>query len=276
MNADGERWMIRVKNVFVVLTYRNTDDIKDFIVSVNENVDEYRIIIVNSYFDDDSMQKFEKIALENDCDFINIPNKGYSYGNNRGIDYARNHYDFEYLIISNPDIIVKKFSTEMLGFEGIYCGKIITLNGKNQNPMLAKECKLADKCLYIGYKNNLRLLFILGLLMNKLLRTFFRVHSCKGPKRVFQPHGSFIVFSIKSIDILKEVFDENIFLFGEEGILAKRCKRLEIPVYYNLGLECIHKEDGSMKLFKGDLGQEYKNSVIYYYENYCNNDNRKG
>lgn len=40
---------------------------------------------------------------------MNVENKGYSYGNNRGIEYCHNNYEYDYIIISNPDIIIKKF-----------------------------------------------------------------------------------------------------------------------------------------------------------------------
>ena len=77
------------ENIFVVLTYRNTDDLEDFLKSVERFVKSYKVIIINSYYDDSSKFKFADIAKQYNCDFINVPNKGYSVGNNYGIKYAQ-------------------------------------------------------------------------------------------------------------------------------------------------------------------------------------------
>ena len=40
------------ENIFVVLTYRNIDDLEDFLKSVERFVKSYKVIIINSYYDD--------------------------------------------------------------------------------------------------------------------------------------------------------------------------------------------------------------------------------
>ncbi len=80
------------KYIFVVLVYRNTGDLEDLTKNLGEKFEsgKYRVIVVNAYFDDDTKSESERISNECDADFINVPNKGYSYGNNRGIEYALN------------------------------------------------------------------------------------------------------------------------------------------------------------------------------------------
>lgn len=260
------------KNIFIVLTYINSIDLIDFINSVHKEVDNYHIIIVNSYYDEKSKLEIENVAQQNKCDFINIPNKGYSFGNNRGIEYALKNYKFDYLIVSNPDIVVKKFDTNNLKNNHIYCGKICNISNKNQNPMLAVENKVSDFLLYKGYLNKNKFLIFLGLGINRILKEIFMfLFKLKKSKQmyIYQPHGSFIIFSNYALKILENVFDENIFLFGEEGILAKRAKKKNVKVIYTEQIICIHKEDGSMKLTDRNLNSDIRNSNIYYYENYC-------
>lgn len=264
--------MKKVDNIFVVLTYRNTEDLKEFIQSVNKNVKNYKIIIINSFYDEESKIQFEKIAREYNCDFLNIENKGYSYGNNRGIEYANQYYDYKFLIISNPDIIIRRFSTSRFHNGDIFCGYIKTRDNKMQNPMLVKENKISDYLIYRSYIKKKKIYFILGILINKVIRNLYLIYMkfCNRDfYRIFQAHGCFIVFSRKSIDDLREVFDEKIFLFGEEGILAQRCKRKEINIYFTPYISCYHKEDGSMRLSNRNLNLDYKESNIYYYEKYC-------
>ena len=78
-------------------------------------------------------------------------NKGYSFGNNKGITFANEKYEYEYIIISNPDIIVKQFNDNLPDAE-IIAPKVVTMSGKNQNPMAIKENRLAEYLVYQGLK----------------------------------------------------------------------------------------------------------------------------
>ena len=277
------------RNIFIILTYINSKDLIEFLESAKVTADDYKVIIVNSYHDDESKEKIEKIAYNNGCDFINVENRGYSYGNNCGIQYAMEHYKFEFITVSNADIIIKKYKTKGLPKDGIFSGVLIARSGKNQNPMTVKENILSEKLIYQGFKYRKKIKLFLGIGLNKIRREIFlfknknmrSISSNPALKpqlvRIFQPHGSFITFSINSIKKLWNgndfnytgVFDENMFLFSEEGVLAKRAKKLNIPIYYSNYAFCYHKEDGSMKLADLDLNGELAKSNIYFYEHYC-------
>lgn len=262
------------ENVFVVLTYRNIDDLEDFLKSVERFVKSYKVIIINSYYDDSSKFKFATIAKKYSCDFINVPNKGYSVGNNYGIEYARKHYQFRYLIVSNPDILIRKFELPKNDKCAIYCGEIKNLTGKAQNPMLAYECKISEKLVYKGLKYNRNICFYMGVAISKVLRRIKNLKiyllKTKISEQIFAAHGSFLIFTRVALDCLNPVFDENIFLFSEEHVLAKRAKQKGIPIIFLKSIACKHKEDGSMKLWNGDINEELKKSVIYCFERYCN------
>lgn len=267
--------MQRYKYCFVVLTYRNTVDVVDFIQSIKSKFanDEYKIIIVNSFYDKESMQEIGRIAKKFSCDFYNIDNKGYSYGNNYGFKKAVENYKFDYLICSNPDIIIKKFEDTVLQKypNSIYCGEIINLKEKNQNPMLIIKNSISNFLIYKGYICENKLLIFTGLGINFIIRkmfTFFNRLLSKRTYSIYQPHGSFIVFSYDFISKHTNLFDENMFLFGEEAVVAYKAKKSNVKIYYSESISCIHKEDGSMNLFDGNLNNITKESIIYYYENY--------
>jgi GT2 family glycosyltransferase len=122
--------------VFVLLVYANTDDVKDYIKSFEKYEFSRKYIIVNSYYDDKSMRAAADVAQQYGCDFINVENKGYGAGNNRGIEHALTNYDFNYLIVSNTDMEVVDFDYDYLNSlkYGVVGPKIITSTGKNQNP----------------------------------------------------------------------------------------------------------------------------------------------
>lgn len=256
------------QNIYVVLTYRNSDDLIDFIKSVKKNDSKSHIIVVNSFFDEESKKIIQQISINYKCDFINVENKGYSFGNNQGIDFAIKNYNFEFLIVSNADIIINKFETSLLDNNSIHCCNIITKSGKNQNPMMVKQNRFSQFLIYKGLKKNLRILFFSGLFFNSFQRFLYQKLVKKESYKIYQPHGSFLIFSRSSLLKLKKVFDDNVFLFSEESILSKRCHELNIDIFFHNNFQIYHKEDGSVNLLNKDISEIGKKSYIYYYDHY--------
>lgn len=263
----------KTKYVFVILLYRNTSDLEECVVSIRDKVSDFKIIVVNAFYDDDTLNKARKIAHDNGCEFLNIENKGYSYGNNQGISFAKEHYDFEYIIVSNPDIMIKEFDISTLDESfGIVAPQIVAADGKKQNPMVIRENALSERLVYLGLKGDNKLLFSLGILCNKVGRWISQLGFCfirKDCKRIYAAHGSFLMISKDAVRKLGERFyDENMFLFGEEGVLAIKSKRAGIETCYYPNIKVYHKEDGSMKLGGFSISDELRKANIYYFENY--------
>lgn len=253
--------------VFCVLTYKNSSDLQDFVESVYRQCRlNFRIVIVNSYFDDATLEDIRAIAKANKCDFLNVPNNGYGAGNNRGIEYAISTYDFSFLIVCNPDTIVKKFEiNDIAGYQNkdvILAPNIVCASGKKQNPAIVSYNKRASRLIYRGYKRNNKLTLYHGLAINKVNRLLFLTRNNSG-KKIFQAHGSFVIFSKAALDKLVPVYDENIFLFCEEMDLAFKAKANGIDTIYIPEIDIYHKEDGSMKLSNLNLYNEIKKSCIY-------------
>ena len=135
------------KYIFIILVYRNSDDLKDCLDSIRKKVHSCKVIVVNAYYDDVSLSEIEKIANQYKCDFIGIENKGYSYGNNKGIEFAQKKYLFDYIVISNPDIVIEKYDDSFLdeNFKyDIIAPQIIAASGKAQNPAMFKRLPLSE------------------------------------------------------------------------------------------------------------------------------------
>lgn len=260
-----------IEFVFVVLAYRNMDDLQELIDSISNRVNNYKIIIVNSFYDEASRKIAEKIALDNYCDFLNIENKGYSYGNNVGIEYAAKKYDFKYLIISNPDIVITEFPINATTLKGdIIAPCIIARSGKYQNPMIVKRSKEAEWLIYQGFKMKNSFLLYSGIGINKVSREInLKLNSKKKRYRIYCAHGSFLLLSKKAITrIGSRPYDENMFLFAEESVIAVKAQKCGLTTVYDKRIVVNHKEDGSMKLAGISVNKELSKSNIYYYEHY--------
>lgn len=262
----------KCKYVFVVLTYRNTEDVKELFESLKERAEDYKVIVVNSYYDEETKISVKETAEKNGAVFINVENKGYGYGNNRGIEYALAHYDFDWLVIANPDTVVKKFDLASVNSSRpmVIAPSIVNLNGKKQNPMRKKISMLSNRLQYKAFKKNSKFLLYCGLLIAKIKNVFAvckRDAENKKLKKISVAHGSFVIYSRKTFEIIGLPYDEKIFLFGEEGVLAKRAADNGIPTFYYDGVQVLHKEDGSMK-FRSDINEHLAKANIYVYENY--------
>ena len=270
----------KYKYIFVVLVYRNTEDILDMLTSVHQQVNNYKVLIVNSYYDNESKKAFEKIAKDHKCDFINVENKGYGYGNNAGIRYAMNNYSFEYIVVSNPDITIRRFDDSQISnlSDGPIGPMITARDNKSQNPYWAIENQLCEYFIYRGYKNKSQWLLLLGIVINKIIREAFLLVFRILPiinVRVYALHGSFIIYPKTFLDrITMPLYDEKIFLFSEEADLAHDLKSLQIKSTLTKSINIKHKEDGSMGIAKIEEKSELRKSVIYYYEkHHCRHNN---
>ena len=206
------------KYIGIALVYKNTEDIVEFVDSFNKKIpSSSKVIIVNSYFDDQTKERVEQLAKETNCDFINVENRGYSYGNNKGIEFARERYSFDFLIISNPDIIIKEFddSTFEKNVPIIYAPDITTRSGKKQNPNWVHYHKLLDYLQYVACKRDILALEFIVIAMLKFERIIFINNPLVSKKntKIYSAHGSFIIISKLAIERLVPIFNDNMFLF---------------------------------------------------------------
>lgn len=236
----------KFKYIFVVLVYKNYDDFQDFYYSIQDKVDDCRVVIVNSEYSEDCTNYGKKMANDLDCDFISVKNKGYGFGNNCGIKFVSDNYIFDYLIISNPDIELKKFSDKEIEKykECIIGPKIITLSGKNQNPYYFKKNWISFSLLRRYAKSSLYIYRIMYLLFNKFDKSLKKMFS-SGKEQVYALHGSFFICHKDAIKKLSPLYDERMFLYSEEVFLANKAEKESINMYYDSDIEIIHKEDGS-------------------------------
>lgn len=261
----------KYRYIFCILTFRNANDLAECLESINKNVEDYKCVIVNSFYDEKSKVDISRTASQYNCDFLNVDNKGYGHGNNCGIRFINEKYEYDYIIISNPDIIIDKFQPENLPQNAIIAPLITTIKGKSQNPYWIKENLFTEKLIYKGMKRHKKLPLIAGIGINKVARelSLFRFkRSNKTSIQIYAAHGSFCMLPNKFVQKVGVPYDENMFLFSEEAYLAYSAQKCGIKTYLTKEINITHKEDGSMKLSSADEGSEESKSFVYYYETY--------
>ena len=252
--------------VFIVLVYRNTDDLEDFFA--NLNVVNSKVIVVNSFYDEESEQTFKKISQENGADFISVPNNGYGAGNNRGIEHAYRHYDFMNLVVSNADVLVKELSLASVQKYGdaIIAPDIRNARGKRQNPSVPfTPSKMREHLHYwMATQAHYKLIWLLYIWsrLNKML--FYMM--CEWKKTIFSAHGAFLIIPKGVLEHLVPLFDEKMFLFNEEEHLGRLAASKGIKTLYADDIKIYHKEDGSMKIANVNQVKQACQSYKVYYD----------
>ena len=255
--------------VFVVLVYRNCADLTSFFSSLC--LKNCKVVVVNSYYDDATETEFKRIASQNYADYISVPNKGYGFGNNRGCEYALQHYDFKYLIISNADIQIEALSIETLEKhrDAIMAPKILNLSGKNQNPSSpftpGRLLEWMKYRLYQGHHDKLIYAVFAYSRLTKIL--YYTI--CRFKHRIFSAHGAFVIFPRHIAEALYPFYHEEMFLFNEEEHLGRLAKMKGVHTIYAPEIVVRHQEDGSMKMASVNEFERMRQSFMVYY-NYWN------
>lgn len=258
-----------MKIALIVLNYNDYVTTSKYINFIKHYSLIDNVIVVDNCSTDNSYEKL-KIYESEKIDVIKSDkNGGYAYGNNFGIRYAKEKYNPDYLIISNPDVffeegIIKVMKDFIKRNTDINIGIISPTVINNQN------CKIPAAWKKPGYWDNIFSMFIiLSKFMDK--KTNYNENHFIGEFSLVDViPGSF--FMIKSDIFYKiDLFDENTFLYGEENILAYK---LNERGYKNLILNNIfynHEHSASIDKSFNTLVSKYNilyESLKYYNKEY--------
>ena len=250
----------------VILNYNDYETTFDMINQIKDYKVLDHIIIVDNHSTDLKYDKLKKIK-SNNIDVIQTDeNKGYAYGNNYGIKYLNDNYDVDYIIISNPDILVNEKCI-------INLKKDLDEN-KNISIIAPVVNQLGEKLR--GWK--------LPSYSDELLSNINYIHRIAA-KRTLYPNeyynekltkvevvsGCFFMARKKDFEKI-DYFDDGTFLYYEENIIGKKLKDInkdtyidnEVSVIHNLSVS-VNKSFSSIKKYK-----ILKESQKYYEKKYNN------
>ena len=262
-----------MKSAIIILNYNSEQDTIRFVNEIKDYDSLNKIIVVDNLSTTDNFDNLKK--LENDkIDVIRSErNGGYSYGNNYGIKHMESLNDtYDYVIISNPDIHIEeeaiKTTLDFLEKNEKAAMAAPKMFNKEKKPIRRSAWKIRTPG--IDMINSTRTTQI-------LLHHFFK----KGEYSEFDYTRDVLLveaisgaFFVIKYNVFKEVgfFDENVFLFYEEDILASKIKKLGYKVYSLNNVNFEHFESNSINkaLSYYNKMKRLQTSKMYYQKTYNN------
>lgn len=254
-----------MKTGFIIVNYNDFETVQVIINNIKNYSIIDKIVIVDNCSTDNSFGKLKEVSNEKIVVIKNLSNKGYGSGINYGSKYLIELYGECNIFVSNADIVIEKEKDLM---------ELKSILNKDKNIAVVAPVIKEHSGLNRGWKiptpfkdTLLNLPYIHKILRPKLL--FYKESYYKNIVEVEAISGCF--FLIKS-SILQEIdfFDENLFLYYEENVLADKLKRKnkktvihsEISVFHNHSVT-IDKSINHIKKYK-----ILKQSQMYFQKKY--------
>ena len=254
-----------MRNCFIIVNhndYKSTKHLVDNIIDYNI-IDDILIVDNNSKAEERELLKTitnEKIEI-----LYNDDNLGYSHGINTGAKYLINKYENCNFIISNSDIVI-------LGEDDIH--KLIDLLNYETVGLVGPQIlergikRRGLKCItpWIDIRRNLTPF------KNKI-----NDHKLVYPDSYYEGETSFVdvvssAFFLISSDTLKKInfMDENIFLYYEDFVLARKVQELGLMVLISNQVCVKHLYSGSVdKIYTSrEKNKMLKESQFYFHSTY--------
>lgn len=278
------------KICFVILNYKTYKEAIACAMSVltTQKYSDINIIIVDNGSPNDSAEQLENYFKHEQRVHVIVSdeNLGFAKGNNLGIKYAREHFEPDFIVIANSDIIFEQSD---------YCEKVVEIYERKPYAILggdiidAKRVQhfnpVARKRVYtIPYMRKqalvsegkawlyriIKLLHMKKKVENKEQVTTREVEgkSVVANSRVEEEledvllHGCCMVFSKDFFQQLDGFWPET-FLYAEEEIIYYLAMKKKLKIVYSPEIVCMHKEAVTTK----QLYQDFCDGKIFYYNN---------
>lgn len=225
----------------IILNYNSSSDCRKCIsfLKKQQGID-IEIIVVDNCSSEDDLKNLRSLYEKEQCTLIeNHENKGYNAGNNIGLRYAANK-GYEYALIANPDMefpqedyVVRMVEKMEEDEEIVVCGSdIVTPEGRHQNPL--RESTYQEEFLwpitYLRYHRK----------GDWFLEDYSKSGYCE------KISGCCLMVRMNFIEHI-DFFDEGVFLYSEESILAKQLQLNKKKMYYLKDVYAIHRHVKSEK-----------------------------
>lgn len=260
-----------MKVAVIIVNYNDVDDTEKYVNTITKYDVINRIVVVDNQSTTGTFETLKKLESEKVKVIQSEKNGGYDYGNNFGIRYLQNlNEEYDYYIISNPDISVTeeaiKHCLEVAENDskiGVIAPRMFN---KDNNPIRRSSWKMRTFGLDVVHSTR-----VLEMIFYKILRN--GEYSSKDyEKEILEVEAISGAFFVIKAKVLNEIglFDEEVFLFYEEDILAKMLSEKKYKTISLNSEKFIHYESQTI----GKTFNYYKKmrqlfiSKMYYHKKY--------
>lgn len=232
----------------LVLNYNDSETTFRFIEKVKTYKIINKIVVVDNLSTDNSYEKLSKLTNDKIVLIQSEKNGGYGAGNNFGIRYLVNNSDANFILLSNPDVIIEESAIEKTyEFLKNHCEYGLAAPFMC-NPRGEKQYNSAFRI-----PKRMQYIFSFGLLFSKIFHVSFYKNLDKVKEKYIDVDGlSGSCFMMnKNIMYQYGMFDENVFLYCEEIILSFKMKKANYKIALLPNESFIHNHSVSIsKSFK--------------------------
>jgi len=252
----------------LVLNYNDAVTTTSFVNSVKDYSCVRKILVVDNHSKDNSLECLK--ALENDKVIVvdSGENKGYGAGNNFGIRYLNEHYQSEYILLSNPDVIVE---------ENVLVELEKFLRNNNEYAIAApfmlnaKGVKQYNTAFRIPSK--WEYILSIDLLLTKIKGSFY-YKNIESENVKIKDVGSVTgsMFMMRTKDMLEYgMYDDNIFLYCEELVMGIKMQNAHKKIALLTDYTFVHNHSVSIsKTYKSLVAKQrlFMDSKLYAIKHY--------
>lgn len=241
------------------LTYEMTKECVDTLLGVFSGK-EFHIAVVDNGSSNRTGMKLKEQYADNShiTVLINEENLGFARGNNVGYRYIRERFRPRYTVVMNNDVLIKDhlfiekirniedtFGFDVLGPDIHDPGNIIHQNPLRMEPITAEEVRRRLKiCDFII--RHPHMCYAWSVLIAFKNSMFGKMQAEKPVKMYGEAHcdvvlhGACLIFSSRFMEMRKECFNPQTFIYGEENILYHECSKQNLKMVYSPELQVEH------------------------------------
>lgn len=256
-----------MKISIIILNYNSSADCRECVADLKrqEGVELDIVIVDNCSPREGEQDTIRQLCTDEGCTFIQAKeNRGYNAGNNIGLRYAADK-GYRYALIANPDMefpqtdYLRRLTDALTAHsDAVVCSStILGVCGEHQNPS-KPDGNWTDSWHWVrsifGNKNKSRT--VADYLDNPLTS-----HYC------IKVSGCCLLVDLNFLQKI-DFFDEGVFLYCEEAILAKQVAQAGRKMFYTIDCSAVHRHIASEK---GDPVRRFKNwcrSRLYFERRY--------
>lgn len=227
----------------VIVNYNDADTVIRLLGLIHDYKVLDGIVVVDNASGDDSWERLKAFEDGKTAVIRGERNGGYGYGNNLGVGYAVRVNGATHVVIANPDVEFAEHT--ILAMCRIFVG----------HPDVGAAAPVMEDMQYGGMGRGWKLhgfageLFSMGPVSRRLLRRFLNYPESyyRGKKAVWVDvvHGSMVMVDAEAF-LECGGYDENIFLYQEESVLAWRMRINGYRTVLLLTKTYIHRHGASI------------------------------